>query len=133
VGTAAKILVVGGIGNLTLGLITGAFMVRIRTASPGVPRYLTLTHLGALMWAPILLGLVWAVTLSHLTAWVETLAAGLLVGGSVGVDARDLLYWLQGIGDEFAERPPAFILGPISAVATTAGTFILLVGVLQAL
>lgn len=60
VATAAKILVVGGIGNLIFGLITGAFMVRVRIASPEVPRYLTLTHLGALMWAPILLGLVWA-------------------------------------------------------------------------
>jgi hypothetical protein len=64
---------------------------------------------------------------------METLAAGLLLAGSFGIDARDLLYWLQGVRDEFAERPRAFILGPVSAVATATGTLILLTGVLQAL
>ena len=131
--TAAKILVLGGLINLVLGLITGALMVRIRTAGPEVPKYLTMAHVGALMWTPILLGLVWALRLSHLTPWVATLAAGLLVGASVTIDSRDLLYWMQGMKDEFAERPLAFVLGPISAAAVATGTAILVIGVLVAL
>jgi hypothetical protein len=35
--TAAKILVVGGMGNLILGLITGAFIVRVRIARHRCP------------------------------------------------------------------------------------------------
>jgi hypothetical protein len=131
--TAAKILVAGGLTNLVFGLITGALMVRVRTAAPDAPKYLTASHMGALMWAPILLGLVWAVHYSHLTPWVETLASGLLVGASVAVYARDLLYWVQGVKDEFTERPPTFVLGPISAAATAGGTAIFLIGVVQAL
>jgi hypothetical protein len=131
--TAAKILIVGGVGNLLLGLVTGALMVRVRTSSSGVPKYLTGAHLGALIWAPILLGLVWAVRLSDMASWVETLAAALLVGSSVAVGARDLLYWTQGVHDEFVERPPAFVLGPIGAVASVIGAAIFLIGALRAL
>jgi hypothetical protein len=131
--TAAQVLVVGGLANLLFGLITGGLVARVRTAAPDVPKYLHSLHLGTLMWAPILLGLVWAVHYSHLTPWVETLASGLVVGASVAIDARDLLYWVQGTKDEFVERPPAFVLGPLSAAAVAAGTIIFLVGVLQAL
>lgn len=131
--TAAKILILGGLSNLVVGLITGGLMVRIRITAPEAPRYLTAAHLGALIWTPILLGLVWAVRLSQLTPWVESLAAALLVAGSLSIDGRDLLYWKQDITDEFVERPPAFVLGPISAAATATGTVILSIGALQAL
>lgn len=131
--TAARILVIGGLANLILGLVTGGLLVRVRMTAPDAPKYLHAAHLGALIWAPTLFGLVWAVHYSHLTPWVETLAAGLVVGASVAIDARDVIYWVKRIKDEFVERPFAFVLGPMSAFAVAAGTIIFLVGVLQAL
>ena len=131
--TAAKILILGGLGNLVVGLITGGLMVRIRITAPEAPKYLTATHVGALIWTAILLGLVSAVRLSDLTPWLETLAAALLVTGSLAIDARDLTYWTQRVADEFAQRPRAFLLGPISAAAVATGTVILSVGALRAL
>jgi hypothetical protein len=100
--TAAKILILGGMFNLLWGYATGVVMAKVRTSAPETPKYLSLTHVGGLMWAPILLGL-------------------------------DLLNWLQRVQDEFVTRPLGFALGGLSAVMSTAGTVVLVAGVIRGL
>ena len=45
----------------------------------------------------------------------------------------DTLNWLQGVRDEFAQRPLGFYLGGVSAVLAIAGLSILIAGVAQGL
>lgn len=128
---AARILIVGGIFNLVWGYVTGVFLSSVRTKAAVASKYLTLAHVGPLMWGPILLGLAVAVPLSR--TGLETLAAWLLVAASAVLDVKDTLNWLQGVGDEFVERPLGFYLGGVSAVLGSGGLGILTVGVLRAL
>jgi hypothetical protein len=127
---AARILIVGGILNLVWGYVTGFFLSSVRTRAPEASKYLNLAHVGPLMWGPILLGLAVAVPLSH--TGLETLAAWLLVAASAVLDLKDTLNWLQGIRDEFLERPPGFYLGAVSALLGGVGLAILTAGVLRA-
>ena len=132
--TAAKILIVGGVLNLTYGFLTGFFMGVIRQQQPAVPKYLTLAHTGPLMQGPMLLSLVFALELSPLTPTVETAAALLLVVGSVALAAKDTLNWRQDVHDEFQERPKmAMILGGLSVITSTVGLIIVILGVVQGL
>ncbi len=131
--TASKILVLGGLGNLAFGFLTGFAMARERGRSPTVNKYLNLSHMGGLMWAPILLSLVVAVNLSSLSPLYESLAAALLVAASVLLGLKDILNWLRSVDDEFVTRPFAFYLGGLSAIAGCTGLAILLTGALRAL
>lgn len=130
---AAKVLVVGGLLNLTYAAITGVLISRVRATNPTVPRHLTLAHTGPLMQGTMLLALVVAFSLSTLASGLESLAAWLFVGGSVLVAAGDTLLWLDNTVDSFAERPPGFYLqalgGPLIAVAIV----ITLIGVIKGL
>lgn len=82
------------------------------------------------MQGPMLLSLVFAVELSPLSHYMETFAASLLVGSSVLIAARDTLNWIQGVKDEFQQRPrlarALIITGIIAAVP---GLCILIFGV----
>ena len=131
--TAAKILILGGMFNLLWGYATGVVMAKVRTSAPETPKYLSLTHVVGLMWAPILLGLVLAVAVSDLTPWLETAAAIAMVAASVLLDGKDLLNWLQRVQDEFVTRPSGFGLGGLGAVMSTAGTVVLAAGVIRGL
>jgi hypothetical protein len=131
--TAAKILVLGGMFNLLWGYGTGVVMAKVRSTAPETPKYLSLTHVGGLMWAPILFGLALAVAVSDLTAWLVTTAAIAMVSASVLLDLKDLLNWLQGVHDEFVTRPLGFALGGLSGVLSAAGTVVLAVGVIRGL
>lgn len=131
--TAAKVLIVGGVLNLAYGVITGLFLTNVRMRSPEAPRYLTLAHIGPLMQGPMLLGLVIALGLSSLAGGIETLAAWLLVAGSVGIAAGDTLNWTGGVGDAFAERSRGFVLQAVGGALTGVGVLIVLIGVLRGL
>jgi hypothetical protein len=131
--TAGKILILGGMFNLMWGYGTGVIMSRLRTTAPETPKYLSLTHVGGLMWAPILFGLALAVAVSELAAWLAATAAIAMVSASVLLDLKDMLNWVQGVEDEFVTRPLGFVLGGLSAVLATAGTIVLTVGVIRGL
>ncbi len=105
----------------------------MRVKAPTASKYLVLAHVGPLMQGPILLGLAVALPLSQLSAQVEAVAAWLLVASSVVLAVKDTLNWLQGVRDEFVERPPGFFLGAVSALLGTGGLTILVVGVLRGL
>lgn len=127
---AVHVFVVGGVLNLVWGYVTGFVLSAVRTRVAEAPKYLSLAHVGPLMWGPMLLGLAVAVPLSHTDH--EVLAAWLLVAASAVLNVKDALNWLQGIGDEFVERPVGFWLGGVSAALGSVGLAILTAGVLRA-
>ena len=130
---AAKILIVGGLANILYSFVTGNMLALIRMKNPEGPKYLVMAHLGSLMWAPLLWGLVVVLPLSNLSAWMEALAASCMVGSSVLLGLKDTLYWRQGTQDEFAEKPVVFMLNFPLSIAFAAGTIILTIGVLRGL
>ena len=132
--TAAKILILGGVLNIAYGLLTGIPASMIRMKSPTYPKYLRFVHIGALMWGPILVSLALAIQLSTLGETLELAAAWLMVIASVLLDGKDTLNWLQGVQDEFAEKPPLpLLMGGLSALASMAGIAIILIGVIKGL
>lgn len=131
---AEKVLIVGGVLNLVYGVLLGYAIVVIRVkGTPTTPKYLMATHIGALLHAAILLGLVWAARLSTLGSGWEDVAASLVVASSALIAAKDTLNWLTGVQDEFGEKTKTVALGPAGAITITVGVGIFVVGVLRAL
>jgi hypothetical protein len=132
---AEKVLIVGGVLNLAYAVLLGYAIVVIRVkGAPATPRYLLATHIGALLHAALLLGLVWAARLSTLGSGWHDAAAGMVVASSAVIATKDTLNWLGGVQDEFTEKvktsPP---LAGIGAVTMTGGVGIFLVGVITSL
>jgi hypothetical protein len=130
---ALKVLIVGGTAVLTYAFLLGFAMARERMRAPQAPRHLVNTHLEALMQGAILLGLVLALEFSTLPNKWESVAAWLLVGGSVLSLVGSTLNWLQAVGDPFAEKPPGFLLQSVAGPVLSVGIVIVLVGVLKGL
>ena len=131
---AEKVLIAGGALNLTYGALLGYPIVVIRAkGAPATPRYLLAAHVGALLHAAVLLGLVWAAQLSTLgPGWLDA-AAWLVVLSSALVAAKDTVNWLTGVQDEFSEKAKTAPLAGLAAVAEPVGIGIFVVGVLTAL
>jgi hypothetical protein len=134
ISAAEKVLIVGGVLNLAYGVLLGypITVARLKGA-PATPKYLMATHIGTLMHAAILLGLVWAARLSTLGQGWQDLAAWLVVVAFALIAAKDTLNWLTGVKDEFTEKAKTAPLGALGALMTTIGVGIFLVGVVTAL
>ena len=132
---AEKVLIAGGVLNLAYGMLLGYPITVIRVkGAPATPRYLLAAHLGTLLQAAILLGLVWAARLATLSpGWLDV-AAWLVVVSSALIAAKDTVNWLTGVKDEFSEKPKAAApLAALAALGTTIGVGIFVIGVLTAL
>jgi hypothetical protein len=131
---AEKVLIAGGVLNLAYGTLLGYAIVVVRTkGAPTTPKYLLAAHVGALLQAAVLLGLVWAARLSTLgPGWLDV-AAWLIVVASALVAAKDTVNWLTGVQDEFAEKSKAAPLGGLAALPMTIAIGIFVVGVVTAL
>ena len=130
--SAAKILILGGVLNIAYSLLTGIPAAFIRQKRPTYPKYLRFVHIGSLMWGPLLISLVLALELSPLGQRTELVAAWLMVISSITLNAKDTINWLQGVEDEFAEKPiMPTVLGAISALTSIVGIGIILVGVIR--
>ena len=131
---AEKVLIAGGLLNLAYGMLLGYPITVTRAkGAPATPRYLMAAHVGTLLQAAVLLGLVWAARLSALgPGWLEV-AAWLVVVASALVAAKDTVNWLTGVRDEFGEKSKATALGRLAAWPETIGIGIFVVGVLEAL
>ena len=132
---AEKVLIAGGVLNLAYGVLLGYPITVIRVkGAPAVSKYLLAAHVGALLHAAILLGLVWAARLSALdSGWLDA-AAWLVVASTALITAKDTVNWGTGVKDEFGEKPKyAAPLGALGAATMTAGVGIFVVGVLTAL
>lgn len=131
--TASKILIVAGVSTLAYAFLLGVPLAAIRSKSPQAPRYLILAHTGSIMSAAVLLGLVFAVALSDLSANVETIAAWLLAAGAALVALGDTMNWLGRVQDAMTQRSGGGKLTAVGAVGLTAGLLILLIGVVRGL
>ena len=130
---ADKVLIAGGVLNLAYGTLLGYPIVGRAKGAPATPRYLLAAHVGTLLQAAILLGLVQAAQLSTLgPGWLDT-AAWLVVVSSALIAAKDTLNWLTGVQDEFSEKAKTAPLAALGAVTEPIGIGIFLVGVLTAL
>jgi hypothetical protein len=127
-------LIVGGVVNLAYGFATGFLFAKVREKQAVAPRYLVMAHTGPFMQGPMLLGLVFATNLSPLAPGLEAMAASFLVANSFLITAKDTINWMQGVNDEFAERPwlPR-TLGMIGVALGTPGLAILMYGVIRGL
>jgi hypothetical protein len=131
---AEKVLIAGGVLNLAYGALLGYAIVAIRAkGAPATPRYLMAAHIGALLHAAVLLGLVWAARLSTLSPGWQEVAAWLVVVSSALVAAKDTVNWLTGVQDEFSEKAMAMPLAALAALGEPIGIGIFVVGVLTAL
>jgi hypothetical protein len=96
---AEKVLITGGVLNLAYGVLLGYPITVIRAkGAPAAPKYLMAVHVGALLHAAVLLGLVWAARLSTLGRGWQEVAAWLVVASSALVAAKDTLNWLRRAG-----------------------------------
>jgi hypothetical protein len=131
---AEKVLIAGGVLNLAYGVLLGYPITVIRVkGAPATPKYLMAAHIGALLHAAILLGLVWAARLSTLgPGWLDV-AAWLVVVSSALIAAKDTLNWLTGVQDEFSEKAKTVPFAALAAVGEPIGIGIFVVGVLTAL
>ena len=116
--TAQKILVVYGTLSLGYGFALGIPISQARMRSPEAPRHLVIAHLSAIIQGAV-----------HLTPWLETAGALLLVTGSALFVAGLTANWLQGVGDHFAERSLGWKLLSASSVGHITGISVVIVGV----
>jgi hypothetical protein len=131
---AEKVLIAGGVLNLAYGALLGYAIVVTRVkGAPATPRYLMAAHVGVLLHAAVLLGLVWAARLSTLDSGLEDVAGGLVVASSALIATKDTVNWLTGVQDEFSEKAKTALSGGLAAPVETTGIGIFLVGVLTSL
>jgi hypothetical protein len=134
IAAAEKVLIAGGVLNLAYGVLLGYPIVVIRVkGAPASPKYLMATHIGALLHAAMLLGLVWAARLSTLGPGWQEVAAWLVVVSSALVAAKYTLNWLTGVQDEFSEKAKTVPLAALAALGEPIGIGIFVVGALTAL
>ena len=131
--TAAKVLIVGGLGLLAYGFVTGYVLGAVRARQAEGPKYLVLAHTEPLMQGIMLLALVWAVQLSDLDGSIETAAAAGLVAAAALQGGKELLNWLQGVGDEFQERPIGYWIARVQSTVASLSLVTLLVGAIAGL
>lgn len=131
---ADEVLIVGGVLNLACGALLGYSIVVIRVnGAPATPRYLLAAHVGVLLHAAVLFGLVWAARMSALGSGWDDVAAGLVVASSALIAAKDILNWLTGVQDEFGEKAKTLPLAALAAIGEPIGIGIFVIGVLTAL
>ena len=132
-GTAAKILILGGMAGLAASFVLGFFFAKAREKSANANRYLVMAHVGGLMGGSMLLALTVAVGYSNLGVGLETLAAALLTGGTLSLVTKDTINWRQGVTDEFKQQPALQTkVGIAGVLAMSAGLLVLTIGVLSA-
>jgi hypothetical protein len=129
VDTAQKILVVYGTLSLGYGFTLGIPISQARMRAPEAPRHLVVAHLSAIIQGAVHLGLSIALSISQLTAWLETASALLLATGSALFVAGATANWLQGVGNHFAERSIGWKLLAASSVGHITGIIIVIAGV----
>lgn len=131
---AARLLVVGGVGNLVLSFLLGWVLAGRRMKSAMEPhRWLLTAHEVSLQEGLMLLGLAFALGFARLSPGMATAAAWLLIAASIFQDFSGIVNWLRGTGDQFAERSTGWVLATLNAITNTAGLLIVAWGVLRGL
>lgn len=132
--TDTKILLIAGMANLLVGALSGIPMGLSRqNGAATVPKYLTMLHMAGLMQGPMLIAIGFALTISDLSPWVNTLAAVILAVASALLLIKDALNWRQGILDEFAENSLGVKIGQVFGPLHIIGLVLATVGVASGL
>ena len=130
---SSKVLIVGGTFSLFYGFLLGFALTAARMKAPAASRHLVTAHLSAIIQGATLVALSSVMTFSDLPEQIETVAAALLVAGSVLFVSGAIANWRQNIGDHFAERSLGWKLFAASGPANVLGAAMVLVGVLRGL
>jgi hypothetical protein len=133
VSTAARVLIAYGTIVIGYGLLLGVPLARVRSTTAMAPRYLTTTHLSALMQGPVALGFAFAITATDFDSTLASVAAVALVVGLALEALGGTLNWRRSTGDQFAERSPGFKLNALSGPITLLGALALIAGTLVSL
>ncbi len=131
--TAQNIFLVYGVVILGYGFLLGVPLAAARMKSPAASHHLVMTHLSALMQGAIHLGLAYAISATDLTSWLATTAAILVVAGSALEATGGTVNWLQGTGDQFAEKSLGFRFNALTGPPAIIGISIIIVGVVRGL
>ena len=132
-GASSKVLIVGGSFSLFYGFLLGFALTAARMKAPAASRHLVTAHLSAIIQGATLVALASVMTFSDLPERIETVAAALLVAGSVLFVSGAIANWRQNIGDHFAERSIGWKLFAASGPANVIGAATVLVGVVRGL
>lgn len=118
---------------LLYGFMLGVPLAAARSSAPQASRHLVNAHLSGLVQGPIALGCAYAIgAVSFDSGWATT-AAVLLVAGLAAETAGGTVNWLQGTGDQFAERSVGFRINALTGLLAIPGMAILVVGVVSRL
>lgn len=117
---AEAVLILTAVALLFSGAVTGFFMARIRRSEPDPPKYLRFAHLASYGQAPILLGVVVVLDFSGMSEAFDFTTAIIFSAGAVLLVVKDLVNWLAGTKDEFAEQTAgyklALLFGPVHVI-----------------
>ena len=128
--TAQNLLVGYGVLVLTYGFLLGVPLAAARMKTPAASRHLVTAHLSGLMQGPIHFGLAFALGAVSFDSSLATVAAGLVVAGSLAEITGGTLNWLQSTQDQFSERSMGFRVNSLTGLLAIPGALIIAVGVL---
>lgn len=129
--TAQKVLLTYGVLVLVFAFGLGGALAAKRSRSAAAPRHLVTAHVSALIQAPLVLSLGWALAASDAAEGAATAAACLVVAGAALEAAGGTANWLAGVGDQFAERSFGWRLNSASALLVVPGSIIGAAAVIQ--
>ena len=129
--TAQGLLVGYGMLILVYGFVLGIPLAVARSGTPQASRHLVTSHLSALMQGPVVLGLAFAIGVVSFDSTLSVVAAGLVIAGLVAETLGGTVNWLQGTGDQFAEKGLGFRMNALTGVLSIPGIVIIAVVVLS--
>lgn len=131
--SAAQRLFVGyGTSILTVGFVLGTVLGMLRRNTPSIPNLAT-AHIETLMQAALHLGLAFAVGAAQFDSSAATWGAALLVTGSAMQAVGVTLNWVTRAEDQFAQRPPGFVVNSTATFVIWPGLLITGWGILTGL
>lgn len=128
--TAQQLLIGYGVLALLYAVLLGVPLAGARMKAPAASRHLVTTHLSGLIQGAMHLGLAFAIAAVSFDSGWATAAAALLVAGSLFELAGGTANWLQGTGDQFAEKSIGFRLNSMTGPLIIPGVGIIAVAVL---
>lgn len=131
--TAEKLLIGYGVVAMLYGAVLGVPLAGSRMKAPAASRYLVAAHLSGLIQGAMHLGLAFALAAVSFGSGWATAAAVLVVAGSAFELTGGTINWVQGTGDQFAEKSVGFRLNSMSGPLVISGLAIIAVGVLAKL
>ncbi len=131
--TAQKLLVGYGLIALTYGFVLGVPLAAARMKAPTASRHLVNAHLSGLMQGPIHLALAFAIGAVSFDSNLAVLAAVLVIAGSLAESVGGTVNWLQGTGDQFAERSLGFRMNALAGPLIVPGAAIITIAVIAKL